>query len=159
MDEPQNNRKTGKPKGKPRGKPMQGNADPRRQGASKLPLGDTSLFEDMTYVRSHSKEEDRTEGHRDARRWKEKDLKGFLSRLSALEEAKARESGQANKQFEHEGSVPEMLQEQLAEEWANVERALSAQTVEPEPALPDVAVDPGQPIGGGAGVSDRSLPA
>ena len=44
-----------------------------------------TLFEDMRHVRRYPKSADRTEGQKDARKWKNRDLKGFMTAYAALE--------------------------------------------------------------------------
>jgi hypothetical protein len=46
-----------------------------------------TLYEDMRFVRRNPKTLDTTEGQKDCRRWKENDLKGFLSKFADLEKA------------------------------------------------------------------------
>jgi hypothetical protein len=74
---------------KPRGKPFEkGNTIGARGRAGKPPVyADASLLEDMRHVRAHPKSEDKTEGQKDCRQWKQQNFREFMSRLSALEEA------------------------------------------------------------------------
>jgi hypothetical protein len=88
---------------KPRGRPFTGPDDPRnRQNieAAWAAAGDvsglalvgpvepgTQLYRDMLHVYSRPKGQDRTQGHRDCRRWKDRDLKGFMAKLADLEKA------------------------------------------------------------------------
>src|SRR5262245_30125205 len=46
---------------------------------------EVSLFDDMRHVRRFPVSADRTEGQRDARKWKEGDLDGFMRRYADLE--------------------------------------------------------------------------
>jgi hypothetical protein len=48
---------------------------------------ESSLLDDMRHVRRFPSSHDRTEGRRDCRKWKKSDLKGFMNRLAALEQA------------------------------------------------------------------------
>src|ERR1700683_1023566 len=48
---------------------------------------ESSLLDDMRHVRRFPASHDRTEGHRDCRKWKKSDLKGFMGRLADLEKA------------------------------------------------------------------------
>jgi len=41
----------------------------------------------LQHVRRHPKLMDRTQGQKDARKWKEKDLKGFMTKFADLERA------------------------------------------------------------------------
>jgi hypothetical protein len=50
-----------------------------------------TLYEDMRFVRHNPKTLDVTEGQKDCRRWKENDLKGFLSKFADLEKARGKE--------------------------------------------------------------------
>ena len=56
-------------------------------GVTALASPDGTLFEDMRHVRRFPATEDRTEGQRDARRWKEQDFKGFMAKFADLEKA------------------------------------------------------------------------
>jgi hypothetical protein len=48
---------------------------------------DVSLYEDMKHVRRFPKAVDRTEGQRDARKWKDRNLSTFLAKFAELEKA------------------------------------------------------------------------
>lgn len=84
---------------------------PFKKGQSGNPLGrsrepvynDASLLENMRWVTKHPKSADVTEDQKDCRKWKDQDIKGFYSRLSALEEA-AYKAEEAKKPAE---AVPE----------------------------------------------------
>jgi hypothetical protein len=54
-------------------------------GLSAVASGGASLYDDMLHVRTRPKSEDRTEGQRDCRKWKTKDLKGFMAKFADLE--------------------------------------------------------------------------
>lgn len=106
-------------KKKPRGRPFTGKDDPRnRKAAVALVPGDGSLYEDMLYVRTHRRSEDKTEGHRDCRNWKTKDLKGFMAKFAELEKQNTslagRDGGQGH-EAPDEGSerVEELIQKIL----------------------------------------------
>jgi hypothetical protein len=74
-------------------------------GVPELAAGDGTLFEDMRHVRRFPASRDRTEGQRDARRWKQQDFKGFMTRLADLE--KAALAGQAKAPGAPPPAVPE----------------------------------------------------
>jgi|GEM_PF-6345577 len=46
-----------------------------------------TLFDDMKHVRRYPKATDRTQGQKDARRWKDKDFKAFMAKYADLEKA------------------------------------------------------------------------
>lgn len=88
---------------KPRGSPFTGPDDPRlrqnmeasRTAASVSanvsiidPPTEASLYDDMVHVRRYPREYDRTEGQRDCRAWKKRDLRGFMSKLADMEKAR-----------------------------------------------------------------------
>src|SRR5690349_4064208 len=77
-------------RGRGPGRPFTKN-DPRlrqnREPGAPVEGSDASLYEDMRHARTRPRSEDRTEGQRDCRRWKQNDSKGFLARYAYLEKA------------------------------------------------------------------------
>jgi hypothetical protein len=72
------------------------------------PVGaEASLFQDMQHVRRHPKEMDRRQGQRDARKWKEKDLTGFMRKFADLEKAALTTAGKEHGVAESDGSTAE----------------------------------------------------
>jgi hypothetical protein len=119
--------------GKPRGKPFVP-GDPRlrqnmeaRQAAeagndaSEVSADDnSSLYEDMEHVRRYPKSRDRTQAQKDCRKWKQKDFRGFMSKLADLEKASVEQRRQGKKPEqaeEDEGAAAclELVERLLAE--------------------------------------------
>jgi hypothetical protein len=67
----------------------------------------SSLFQDMMHVHRHSKFYDKTEGQKSCRRWKGKDLRGFMSRLADL--ASVERKGEPGQTTEAEGEEEECI--------------------------------------------------
>lgn len=84
------------PKKKPRGKPFTGRADPRngnqrREEGEAAPepvtQDEQGLLAAMVWVQNNPRALDRTELQKDCRKWKAKDLKGFMAKRADLERA------------------------------------------------------------------------
>jgi hypothetical protein len=64
-----------------------------------------TLLEDMRHVRCYSKAFDRTPAQRDVRRWKERDIRSFLTTLADLEKTFVRQGEKPAEQAEDEGEM------------------------------------------------------
>src|SRR5262245_33739245 len=73
-------------KGDPRIAPLAAKAQ-QAEGPAEVVDDDATLFDDMQHVRRRPKSEDRTQGQKDCRRWKEKNLATFMAKLADLEKA------------------------------------------------------------------------
>jgi hypothetical protein len=103
----------GAAKGRPRGRPFSKGGDERQahrlaavktDAASDLDEQQASpdLYRDMLHVYTKQAQEDRTQGQKDCRKWKAKDLKGFMAKLADLEKARAGRGGKAEDPSEPE---------------------------------------------------------
>jgi hypothetical protein len=76
---------------------------------------DSSLYEDMKFVRRHPRAFDKTEGQRDARRWKQRDIRSFLSKLADLEKTAMERQGEPGQTDESEEACIKLTEKLLAE--------------------------------------------
>ncbi|HEX4591728.1 MAG TPA: hypothetical protein VH120_17455 [Gemmataceae bacterium] len=101
--------------------------------AEVVAIEESTLYDDMQHVRRYPRTMDRTQGRKDARKWKDRNLSAFLARYADLEKAHAGTKSPAPAQpatYDGDGPCPtchrqpNIAPEELGPEWLTIEQIL-----------------------------------